>query len=194
MNFFDPVKHQYFINGRPVSSVTQILRAVLGDAIWSASDWYLERGKAVHACAALIAQGKQFEHDPQIAGQVAACRKFFTDMKIDDVLEVEGQVFSERYLFGGTLDLRCKIGAKEVIVDWKSALSEVGEIQIGGYSVERPSAKYGMVVALLESGKYKAGNMFKLDRPRNEFLADLSVFNQRKRMGLIKTQEAEDGE
>ena len=192
MNAFDAEKHEYRIAGRRVPSVTQILKDIYGEAIWSASDWYLERGRAVHACAAMIARGVEFEHDPQIAGQVAACRKFFADLK-PTVLEVEAQDWNEQYMYGMTLDMRGLIDGPETIVDWKSALSKVAEIQIGGYALKRPTAKRGMVVALLESGNYKCGKPFKLEQRKNEFLATLSVFNIRRRLG-IKTQQETEGE
>ena len=185
MNTFDPDGHLYFIDGRPVPSVTQIIQAILGDAIWHASDWYLERGRVVHACCALIARGKRFEHDPQIAGQVAACRLFFKEHDIDDVLEVEQPMHSTRYMFAGTMDLHCLFNGRDTILDWKSALSPVAEIQVGGYAIERPQAKWGMIVALQENGKYKAGEMFKLERRKQEFLALRSVYGIRQRLGLI---------
>ena len=44
---FDADRHEYRIAGRVVPSVTH----VLGDLIpgWRASDWHLQRGRAVHA-------------------------------------------------------------------------------------------------------------------------------------------------
>jgi hypothetical protein len=181
MNTFTPSTHSYEIAGRPVPSVTQVIHAVLGDAIWYASDFYLGRGQAVHACAALIAQGKSFSNDPQIDGQVAACRLFFQEVK-PEVLEVEATDFCEQLMFGMTLDLRCRIDGREVIVDYKGQVNEVGEIQVGGYSLKRNN-KWGMIVALQENGRYKCGEMFKADRKRNEFHALLTTQNIRKRLG-----------
>jgi len=196
MNSFDPTTHQYFINDRPVPSNTQVIRAILGDAMWDASEWHMQRGTAVHACAALIAQGKKFEHDPAIDGQVRACRKWFADFR-PEVLEVERQLYDERYQFAGTMDMRCRMyfhpAWRDVIVDWKSALSEVAEIQVGGYGVMCPPAKWGLIVALQDDGKYKCGKMFKLDQRKNEFLALRSVYSIRQRLGLIKSKEGADG-
>lgn len=180
--FFDPDKHQYFIDDRPVPSVTQIIHAILGDAIWYASDFYLGRGSAVHMCMALIAQGKSFKNDPQIDGQVAAGRLFFQEIN-PEVLEVEAVDFCEQLMFGMTLDLRCRIGGREVIVDYKGQINEVGEIQVGGYSLKRNN-KWGMIVALQENGRYKCGPMFKADRKREEFHALRSTYSIRQRLGL----------
>ena len=185
MNTFDPILHKYHIDGRPVPSNTQMIKEILGEAIWSASDWYLERGRAVHACAAMIAQGKRFKHDPQVTGQVAACRLFFAENDID-VLEVEQSIYSAMYQYAGTMDLHCRFKGRDTIIDWKSALSPVAEIQVGGYAIERPDAKWGLIVALQENGKYKAGKMFRLAQRKNEFLALRSVYGMRQRLGLIR--------
>jgi len=42
---------------------------------------------------------------------------------------------------------------------------------------------------LKENGKYKAGEMFKLERRKQEFLALRSVFGIRQRLGLIKSDK-----
>ena len=192
MNRFDADKHQYFIDDRPAVSVTQALQEVFSLKYWYATDWHKDRGKSVHACCAFIAMGKNFIVPECAIGQVAACRQFFADMK-PEVIEVEGMAFSERYHFGMTLDLRCKIGGREFIIDWKSAVCEMGEVQIGGYAIERPTAKWGMVVALKEDGTYKCGTSFKLDRARQEFLSVLTVYNIKRRWKLINTKEGNDG-
>lgn len=192
MNTFDPQTHSYSIEGRPVPSVTQIIREILGDAMWQASDWYLGRGQAVHACAALIARDKSFSFPTEIEPQVIACKKWFADMK-PEVLEVEQQLYSSIYQYAGTMDLRCRIDGRDTIIDWKSTLSEVAEIQVGGYGVICVPAKWGMIVALQDDGKYKCSEMFKLEPRRREFLALRSVYGIRQRLGLIKPREDADG-
>lgn len=188
MNTFDPIKHQYFIAGRVCPSVTQVIRAVLPDATWSASQWHMDRGTAIHACAALIAQGKQFEHDPIIAGQVAACRKFFAEMRLE-VLEVEKPLYSQSYNFAGTPDLICMLNGKKCVIDFKSSVTDLVFVQLGGYAVLGNSIRYGIGVELKDDGKYKATQIIKTDRYRNEFLACLSVYNIRQRLGMIKKEE-----
>jgi hypothetical protein len=185
---FDPDGHRYYINDRPVPSVTQVINEVLPGAIWKADEYFLGRGQAVHACMALLARGKCFDYDTAIDGQVTAGRKFFADLK-PEVIGVEVTMFSELYQFGMTMDLACKIGGLETIVDWKSSLSEVSEIQVGGYSIGWPAAKRGLIVALQDDGNYKCGEMFKLERRRQEFLACRSVYGIRQRLGLIKSKE-----
>ena len=75
MNTYDDATHTYAIDGRPVPSVTDVLRDLL--PCWQASEWHLQRGRAVHACCAMIARGVDFTHDPQISGQVSAARLWF---------------------------------------------------------------------------------------------------------------------
>ena len=187
--FFDPIAHQYYLNDRPVPSNTQIIRAILGDAIWNATDpWYLDRGTSVHACAAFVAQGKNFTVPECAIGQVAACRKFFEEIS-PRVLYVEQQYYSESYQFAGTVDLIAVLKNKITIIDWKSSLSPVSEIQVGGYGVLYPQATHGLIVALQEDGNYKCGEMFKLDRRKQEFLACRSVYGIKQRLGLIKSRE-----
>jgi hypothetical protein len=190
-NTFDPSAHSYEISGRKVPSVTQVLRAVLPGAAWQASQWHMDRGTATHACAALIAKDKPFVHDPAIVGQVAACRKFFADLK-PEVIAVEQQVYSEAYGYAGTYDMLAVIHGKTVIVDWKSSFNRVDIIQLGGYSLAHPapSPRWGMVVELGEDGKYRTSGLVKLDQARNEFQACLSVFNIHKRLGLENNKEA----
>jgi len=184
MNTFDPSTHTATMDGRIVPTVTQVLDVTLPGAVHHAGDWYMERGTAVHAAAAFIARGKSFSVDPQIAGQVAACRMWFAEWR-PDVLEVEKTMFSSAYMFAGTADLVCQIDKKVVILDWKASLTEVSRIQLGGYSVLWPAATHGIVVALQDDGRYKSTGLVKLAQYRNEFLADLSNYNQRKRLGLL---------
>ena len=82
------------------------------------------------------------------------------------------------------MDMHGLTKKRDTIIDWKSALSEVAEIQVGGYAIERPKAKWGLIVALQENGRYKAGKMFRVERRKQEFLALRSVCGIRQRLGL----------
>jgi hypothetical protein len=192
---FDSDKHQYYINDRPVRSVTQVLKEVLPESIWQASEWHLQRGTAVHACMALLARGKKFEHDPAIAGQVAAGIKWFADMQ-PDMVAIEEHLYSEPYQFAGTPDLICRspeFGSKALtIVDWKTSIMPVHYIQLGGYGLLYPSAKNGIIVALQEDGKYKCSKVFELEPYKCEFMACRSVAAIKQRMGLNKQKEDAD--
>ena len=99
---FDPLRHAYTIDGEPVPSVTQ----VLGDLLpgYQASEWHMQRGTAMHACAAMVAQGVDFVHDPQLDSRVAALRAFFRAVPLK-VQAVEQRLYSATYRYAGTCDL-----------------------------------------------------------------------------------------
>ena len=182
-NTFDPVKHQYTIGGAPVNGVTQALDASIG-VTWRASDWHLDRGKAVHACCALVALGKQFTVDPQIEGQVSACRKWFADIQ-PVVISVEHILYHELYRFAGCTDLVCEIGGRTCIIDWKASHGPLAFVQEGGYSL-LTGVNWGAVVDLHEDGTYKMSKVENLKRYANEFLACLTVAHVKERCGIKK--------
>ena len=190
---FNAEKHEYTMNGFVLPSVTQVIRALLGDSIWRATEWHLTRGRAIHAAAALIAKGKKFEYDLQVAGQIEACKSFFRQNKGIKVLEVEHQYFSQPYQFAGTVDVVAIIHGRETIADWKSALSPIAELQVGAYGILIPSATHGLVVALGDDGIPRQSEHFKLDRPRREFLALRSAYAVRQRLGLESATKTEGG-
>ena len=186
---FDPATHLYAIDGRPVPSDTQVVRALLPG--WCAAEWYLERGRAVHACCALIAQGREFESDPQIAGQVAACRKFFAEVRPVE-LSVERQVYHAALGYAGTYDLYCLIGDKAVLVDYKSGHdTERTRIQLGGYALAMDPCPvaYGYEVVLGEDGRYSMSERLDLKAGRREFAALLSAWKIRERFGANPQKE-----
>jgi hypothetical protein len=184
---FDPEKHEYRLDGQRVPSVTQVIWDLLPG--FEAGEWYLERGTAVHACAAMIAAGQDFEHDPVISGQVAACRRFFAEIK-PQVLEIEHRVFSAEYQFAGTLDLWAMIAGHDVIIDWKSHVDERCGWQLAAYSLCLPGKiKTGYGVQLNDDGTYKM-TPFKLATYAREFLAMRAAFGLRERMGINKRERA----
>src|SRR3972149_11013983 len=192
-NTFNPETHEYAINGRRVPSVTEILGDVLGLTYWNATHWHLHRGTAVHAAAAMIAQGKQFDADPQITGQVVACQTFFEDEK-PKVIDVETPGYNELYQFGGTWDLFALIRGRKTLVDWKSSLSEVAKIQLGGYAILNQNATHGMVVELGEDGRCRRSEHFVLKKYMNEFLACRSVYAIKQRLGMVSKKQQEENE
>lgn len=190
---YDDEKHEYTIGGAIVPHVTGVLADLLPS--WKAAEWYLQRGRAVHACAAMIAQGVEFEHDPRIAGQVAACKKFFADLK-PRVVAFERPVFSRRYRYGGTLDLLAKLPGRFLVIDYKATLTEAVPLQCAAYALAMEEAaqmstiQYGAGVELREDGTYKMSDIYKLARFRQEWLALLTAFNIRKHFKVRREGEA----
>ena len=198
---FEEKPHTYYIMLNRVRvvlpSVTQVMGEILGQP-YRATEWHMQRGRAVHACAALIAQGKAFNNDPQIDGQVAACRKFLAENTLE-ILEVEKMYYSARSLFAGTIDLACIailpyiIAPTKVIMDYKASLTKQTEIQLGAYSLLTGINK-GMGVQLNEDGTYKTSKIYDLRRPAQEFIGLLSAYNTKARLGMLsKTEGESDG-
>ena len=183
---FDAATHTYTINGRPVPSVTR----VLGDLLpaWKADSWYMERGHAVHACAAMIARGIDFDTPAGIEGQVAALRAFIAAFK-PTVRHVEHMVYSTTFRYAGTLDLASDEG---ILFDYKGSMDEErARLQLAGYAVALSEMgdrrKWnGIAVELHDDGTYKIGGMWRLDNWRGEWLAVRAVYGIKERMGQIK--------
>lgn len=193
MNTFDPILHRYTIAGRHVPGVTSVLRDLIPG--WSASDWYLERGRVVHACAALVARGKDFEFDPQIAGQVAALRRFFAEVK-PSVLCVERQVYSERWQYAGTLDLLTQKPGTEaaMILDFKASLTLSVAYQCAAYALAyrlcSSPIKWGCGVEIHENGLYKMGEIYDLRKYQQDWLNLLGAYNIRRKNGIKEMEDA----
>jgi hypothetical protein len=192
---FNSENHSYLLNGVQAPSVTTIIKEIIGCA-WEASDWYLERGTVVHACAHLIAQGKNFKFDEQVAGEISALKRFFEEVK-PEVIASEIFVASEIYHYCGTLDFACRIGRDLAIVDWKASVDKLRTpIQIGGYSQaykemfsKEINAGYG--VEIKSNGTYSMTPRIDLKKSRNQFLALRTAYALRESAGLLESQKKE---
>jgi hypothetical protein len=184
---FDEGTHTYRLGDVVVPSVTQIIRAVLPG--WEASDWYKQRGRAMHHGCRLLAAGKLdwSSVDEQILPRLKACEKFFADCKGYGKTALrpslsEHALASKKYMFAGTLDL---VLNQDTIVDYKSSIEPQVRVQLGGYSLllqenypDWPFAN-GFAVELRDNGSYGTIvlNKHELRRAAMTFLACLSVFN-----------------
>lgn len=185
---FNADKHEYRINGRRVPGVTQVLSDLIPG--YRASDWYLQRGRAVHAAAAFVARGIAFEHDPRIAGQVEAVRRFYRE--IDPIVQfTELPVYSERYQYAGTLDLIYMIkNGRSLILDFKASLTPSTIYQCAAYALAAPvKIRYGVGVELHADGTYKMSEVWDLKRPTQEWLSLLTTFRIRERLGCLNKEE-----
>ena len=197
--------HSYFIDERPVPSVTQVLADLIPG--WRAADFYLLRGRAIHAYAALIARGQPFDipdTDPEnrayVFGCVAALHHFFDEVK-PHILAVEARVFSQAHLFGGTLDLLIVLNGEITVLDFKATLTKAVPFQCAGYAIAYPETagiksaiRYGVGVEIRPDGKYQMGKITDLKLYKPKFLAMLSTFNSRRECGIAETKEDENVE
>lgn len=188
---FDAERHEYRIDGRRVPSVTQIVGDLL--PCYPAGEWFMERGRAVHACAAMIAHGVEFNSDPQIDGQVRACRAFFADIK-PAVVAVEQPVYSERYQYAGTLDMVATVvwmvKPRLCVIDYKAQLDDRVPYQLAGYSLALPEPRphYGFGVQLGEDGRYKVSQVYVLSGYERDFLALRATWGVREALGYHKQE------
>ena len=188
---FNEEDHTYTIDGCPVPPVTHVIKNTVGTG-WEASPWYLQRGKAIHACAAFIAQGIDFKFDERLAPYVAALKKFFKEIH-PEVYGQEIRVGSSLYQFAGTLDLNCKISTNNCLIDWKHSIDKHRiPLQLGGYSLAFKETfgkeiNYGFGVEIRENGTYNMTKIIDLHIPRNEFLALRTTYRIKERCGEIIT-------
>lgn len=196
---FDAERHEYRIDGRVVPSVTQILADVLPG--WQADPWYLSRGRTVHACLAMIAQGKEYALDlsgqtpedaAKIQGKIVAGRRFLAE-QVQSITAVERQMYSTTYQYAGTLDLIGLVDGRRCIIDWKSSLDKRVRWQLGGYSLLlHDGTHWGMAVELGDEGRYRLSEMYELLRAKNEFLALLTTYRARRQCGIPERKEEKE--
>lgn len=185
---FDEDAHRYFLDGRELPGVTRVLADLL--PTWKATEWHLQRGRAVHACCAMVAHGIDFTNDPRIDGQVAACRRFFREVR-PIVYGIEQQVCSKLYRYAGTLDLFAEIAGRKCIVDYKATLTATVPIQCAAYALTFDSTgpAWGVGVELHEDGTYRMSETYKLKTYGQEWLALLTAYNVRQRLGVTTPEE-----
>lgn len=195
---FDPIAHEYKIHGQPVPSVTQIISEVIGHG-WSAAKWFLDRGKAIHACAAFIAEGKKFKYDERLVGYVQALERFFKETKAEPI-QIEMLVASKTFHYAGTLDLICKIRNKKYIIDWKHNYDKTRTpIQIAAYSralveMSQENIIFGYGVEIRENGTYFMSEKIPLGIAGNVFLALRTAYSIKEKCGnLSKQKEQKNG-
>jgi hypothetical protein len=173
-------------DGVRVPSVTQIL----GDIIpgWQATEWHMQRGTAVHACAAMVAQGIEFDNDPEIDGQVAAIRRFFAEVR-PVVVAVEQRVCHPTLHYAGTFDLVAFIGGEKCIVDWKASLDERAAWQLAAYAeaLGDKTIKTGYGVEIRADGTYRM-ERWQVKKYAREWFAIRAVYAIRERLKLTERE------
>jgi hypothetical protein len=185
VNTYDDAAHIYMIKGRAVPSVTTIVNHFMPHFDIPDLAYYLQRGKAVHAAAAYVAQGIAFDCHESIAGHVAAIRKFYADVA-PVVLSVETQVFSELNQYAGTYDLKANIGGKVTFVDFKCGIDCPERIayQCAAYAHADGDGVQCFGVELNADGTYKLTPIYRIKNYINGFLAMRTVYGiQQKQRG-----------
>lgn len=140
---FDAERHQYYVDEKPVPSVTQLC-APLGadydepddDMLELTVEAAAERGATLHAYIEHRLYGgeiEDFELPPQYQGYADAVELFLAEHTILPYA-VEEPIACNSY--AGTPDLTCEFDGRDAILDWKFvsqlAKSKVAA-QLGGY-------------------------------------------------------------
>ena len=162
---YDDEAHTYTLDGVLLPHVTGILRDMMPG--YQAGEWYLQRGKAVHECAAMILRGEDFDYDPVIAGQVAAARLFVREYN-PIVVEVERIVAHPVLGYAGRLDAIVALDGRLFVLDWKSSMEDSLPYQLVAYALAYQAEtgnkiRNGIGVELREDGTYRAETYHGLD-------------------------------
>lgn len=136
---FDPVAHRYYLDGRPLAGVTEILRGV---GVAEDSRWFTpesrERGKQVHRAMELLVRGQLDWNtvDERIAGYVRAGERFCRECEVEigaADIETERLVCSRTYRYGGKLDAILRVFGRRSICDWKTGAVGHAAVQTSAY-------------------------------------------------------------
>jgi hypothetical protein len=138
---FDPATHTYTLDGRVVPSVTQVLRALPNEYAMVDPD-VLERaaeiGRAVHWIIEHEILGDLDEElvDFHLLPYLDQWRAFRRTSGFEPLLS-EGQVWSRRYRYAGTLDLFGRLNGRKALIDAKrtAAVPRSAGPQTAGYRI-----------------------------------------------------------
>lgn len=148
---FNAEQHIYTVDGKELPSVTTICRFLSYD-YKSNRPWLAEaaakRGTAIHEACALMDYGEEVEAPPEMAGYLAAYRRFLSDYQ-PEWLGIERPLGSLDLGYAGTPDRFGIIGGKRVLVDIKTGRLHVPAVsaQLWGYETLLATADFDAIQA-----------------------------------------------
>lgn len=188
--------HEYFLGDRRMESVTEILgEAGMTDYRFS-REWYMTRGKYIHAATEFIDRGSlDWEGlDPELTPFCKAYQSFIEDKRPEIILS-EKPLYHAQHLFAGTFDRLVKMDGATAIIDIKSGVpSPSAAIQVAAYR-ELVKVSEGFTEAQLsmnllptkcfslhlrDDGAYRLTEHRDFRKNFNVFLAALTVVRWRK--------------
>ena len=192
---FDPVGHEYRLNGAIVPSVTQLLRPLIEDALGRIPPAILERktaiGRAVHLATELIDAGSLDESsvDPSCLGYLDAYREFLSDESPVWAMS-ETPLAHPTWRYAGTLDRFGELRGNDCTVDIKTVLElhpSIG-VQTAAYDLlrqhahgtDKPAARFAL--QLKPGGTYSL-HEYKDPNDLRVFMSLLSIHHWRSRHG-----------
>ena len=183
---FNEDEHRYYLDGRHIPGVNEILRAegVLPD-FGPNSEYAKLLGKYTHQAIALLLKDNLREDSlsPEIAVRIAQFKRFQQQVKITPKI-IETPLAIEKWYFAGTPDLI----TANILLDWKISqnLYDYFSLTMAGYEIlyeeflgNKPEEIW--IVRLLPSD-YKID---KIKTDRQNFLAILLTYKYKKERGLL---------
>lgn len=175
---FNAETHQYFLNGSPLPSVTQIL----SDLGFIDKNFFTEygrtRGKFVHLACELDDKGELDEESlsSPLLPYLKAWRSFKRDTGIK-IESIEKEVASELYKFAGKLDRIGIMNGSCCVLDIKSgSVSPWTALQLAAYEIAVNKRLKRFAVQLTETGKYKL-HTYSDPQDRQIFISAVACWN-----------------
>lgn len=191
---FDEEAHVYKLNGKSVPSVTQIIKTA---GFYKNSEFFTEeaanRGTYVHkACDMydndiLDMNSSELDFKGYIDAWIA-----FREQSKAEIIETEKRVYSEVWMFAGTLDRVVKMNNKMFILDIKTGSPQpaADPLQTAAYQMAYGELKGTKIegrgcVYLSENGKFTIKYHEQDREDWADFLAALRVWYRKKNFRLI---------
>ena len=135
---FDPVKHQYKLNGKRISGISEVIGNVLNcqgeeEVEQTEPNIYQQKGTIVHKTLEYLDQGILGEYDQRIQPYVDAWIKFKKDYS-PEIINCELQTYNENLWIAGTIDRVMRIKGILHVIDIKTGKQYKGHpLQVAGY-------------------------------------------------------------
>lgn len=186
---FDEEAHRYYWDGKPVPSVTQVLRGLTDYSMVDAET--LERaraqGVAIHKTIELYERDDLDELPAWLEPYLDAWMKFKSETRFN-VLSSEERVYHQTFGYAGTYDLDGVMSTERALVDLKRSFMAGPAIglQLSGYLAAArhlPSDTKRFALQLREDGSYRLIE-FTDKSDFQTFLAALTLWKWRAKNGV----------
>lgn len=177
--------HSYWLDGRKLESVTEILeRSGISDYRWSNED-AMTRGRYVHTATEMIDRGTLDWSilDDTLRPYCEAYQRFIED-KRPEILLSEKPMYHAVYLYAGKPDRVLKMDGVVSLIDFKTGVpNRATAIQVAAY--KELAAPYFhcrkcFSLHLRDDGSYRLNEVKDLNRNHSIFLAALTVERYKK--------------
>jgi hypothetical protein len=130
--------HEYFWDGRPVVSVTQVMDKVGMVSPFAKNERAALFGKALHKTIELTEKGEEVEYDPALEPWMESWRAYRDEWRAKGFGIIkeyqERPLYSDRYGYAGTPDVPFSDGKLIRLGDLKSGMvGATAEVQLAGY-------------------------------------------------------------